>query len=658
MKTARQSGIRTVAVYSDADRNSMHVEMADEAYHIGSPEPQKSYLNIEKILNVAKDSGAQGVHPGYGFLSENSTFSEECERNGITFIGPSGHSMNLMASKSAAKTLMQDASVPVVPGYHGEGQDIEQLAEEAEKIGFPVLIKAVLGGGGKGMRIVENMDQLKEAIDLAQREAASSFGDSRILIEKYIRKPRHVEVQVFSDKHDNHVYLWDRDCSVQRRYQKIIEEAPAPGLEESLRRQMGSAAVNAARAVQYTGAGTVEFILDRETDEFYFMEMNTRLQVEHPVTEMITGVDLVKWQFEIACGHPLPLSQEQIPLRGHAVESRIYAENPSKDFMPGSGTVSYLRTPSTSSSVRIDTGIREGDTVSVFYDPMIAKLIVWDQNRHRAMQKMRKALDDFRVSGLSTNISFLKTLASHPSFLDVDIDTGFIPRHRDTLFPPEEATKDAHFAIGSLARSLSSQKNEKKGAWEQLNNMRVNHTHSRIYRFIDNNLSEDSSQREVEVKMETSENGSYNITVSRSDSKPVQFEGVTATLDSDGQLEVRLAGKKTVCSFKEQGDSLDLFLADDRTSLTFEPIKMGGGEDTWAGSLLAPVTGQVKSILVQKGDLVQKGQTLIIMSAMKMEFVVQAPSDGVVDTVLCLEGATVNENHQVVQLHTEPSSEE
>jgi len=652
MRTAKKHGVKTVAIYSDADKNAMHVNMADEAYHIGPSDPSQSYLNIPKIIDVCKRSGAQGVHPGYGFLSENATFSDECENNGISFIGPTGNSMRMMASKSAAKILMTDANVPVVPGYHGEGQELEQLQQEAEKIGFPVLIKAVLGGGGKGMRIVEDAAELKVALELAQREAASSFGDSRILIEKYIRKPRHVEVQVFSDKHDNHVYLWDRDCSVQRRYQKIIEEAPAPGLDEDIRREMGQAAVNSARAVNYNGAGTVEFILDRETDKFYFMEMNTRLQVEHPVSEMITQQDLVLWQLKVAAGHPLPLNQDEIPRIGHSVESRIYAESPARDFMPGSGTISYLRTPTQDlPHVRVDTGIREGDTVSVFYDPMIAKLITWDTTRERAMQQMRRALASFRVSGLNTNISFLESLTRHQAFLDEDLDTGFIPRYKDDLFPPSKPTDDLHFALTSFATLLDNQKGGEEDPWGALDDLRVNHKHTHTFNFLDTNLEENQG---VQVNLESQGQGKgYSITITRETSNEVvEYGHIDGFLNSDGYVDVVLNGKREKCSFKRNGDNFDLFMDEDRASLTFKPIDLGADDGSSGGSLLAPVTGVVKSVKVKKGDHVEKGDSLVVMSAMKMEFIVQAPSSGVVDSVLCLEGETVDENKQVVLMET------
>ncbi|MEC3769666.1 acetyl-CoA carboxylase biotin carboxylase subunit, partial [Cupriavidus sp. SS-3] len=446
----RRLGIRTVAVYSDADAEARHVAFCDEAVHIGGAAARDSYLRADHIIEMAKETGAQAIHPGYGFLSENEAFAEACAAAGLVFIGPPASAIHAMGSKSAAKQLMEKAAVPLVPGYHGEDQDPALLRREADRIGYPVLLKASAGGGGKGMRVVESGDGFEAALASVKREASASFGDDKVLVEKYLTRPRHIEIQVFADTHGNCVYLFERDCSVQRRHQKVLEEAPAPGMTEERRRAMGEAAVAAAKAVGYVGAGTVEFIADYSNGEdgsFYFMEMNTRLQVEHPVTEMITGQDLVEWQLRVAAGEPLPLAQEQLRIDGHALEARIYAENPDKQFLPSTGTLRFLRTPPAvqfmrgedahgPAGVRIDAGVREGDTISPFYDPMIAKLIVWGKDRDEALARMRQALAAYHVVGLSTNVAFLQRLVKSEAFRTADLDTGLIARNEAVLFPP------------------------------------------------------------------------------------------------------------------------------------------------------------------------------------------------------------------------------
>ncbi|MBF0333350.1 MAG: acetyl-CoA carboxylase biotin carboxylase subunit, partial [Alphaproteobacteria bacterium] len=433
IRTCRRMGVRSVAVFSDADASAMHVAMADEAIHIGPAPARESYLRGDVILEAARRAGAQAVHPGYGFLSENAAFARACEAAGVVFIGPPVPAIEAMGSKVESKRLMETAGVPMVPGYHGAEQSAEALCAAARKIGFPVLVKASAGGGGKGMRVVRAESELAEAVASARREAESSFGDGMLLIERYVEQPRHVEIQVFADRHGNVVHLWERDCSLQRRHQKVIEEAPAPGLEDSVRARMGEAGVAAARAVGYVGAGTVEFLYS--AGGFYFIEMNTRLQVEHPVTEMITGRDLVEWQLRVAAGERLPLTQAEIPRRGHAFEARLYAEDPARDFMPSIGTLHHLRPPAEGPHVRVDTGVREGDAVSIHYDPMIAKLIVWDEDRPAALRRLRAALAEYEVVGVATNAAFLAALAGHPDFAKDAVDTGFIERHRAELVP-------------------------------------------------------------------------------------------------------------------------------------------------------------------------------------------------------------------------------
>ncbi|MFO1169323.1 MAG: acetyl-CoA carboxylase biotin carboxylase subunit, partial [Rhodoblastus sp.] len=455
VRTARRMGVATVAVYSEADASARHVRMADEAVFIGASPARESYLVIEKIIEAAKRTGAQAIHPGYGFLSENEAFCEACEKAGIVFIGPPVHAIHAMGSKSEAKKLMEAAGVPLTPGYHGDDQDPARLKGEADAIGYPVMIKAAAGGGGKGMRQVMKAEDFDAALASCKREAAASFGSDHVLVEKYIVRPRHIEIQVFGDRHGGCVHLFERDCSVQRRHQKVLEEAPAPGMTAERRRQMGEAAVAAAKAVGYVGAGTVEFIATQD-GQFYFMEMNTRLQVEHPVTEMITGLDLVEWQLRVAAGEKLPLAQEQLHINGHALEARVYAEDPAKNFLPSTGRLVHLAPPAESLNVRVDTGVEEGDSISPFYDPMIAKLIVWDDDRDRALSRMQQALADYRVVGVNNNIDFLSRLVASPAFASADLDTGLIEREADYLFPGAEQPPARVFAIAALSELLRS----------------------------------------------------------------------------------------------------------------------------------------------------------------------------------------------------------
>ncbi|PIY68073.1 acetyl-CoA carboxylase biotin carboxylase subunit, partial [Shewanella sp. CG_4_10_14_0_8_um_filter_42_13] len=454
IKTAQTMGVRTIALYSDADKDARHVAMADESFYLGGSAPADSYLKADLIIEIAKKSGAQAIHPGYGFLSENAEFARKCEQNGIAFVGPGSDAIDAMGSKSAAKNIMSKANVPLVPGYHGDDQTDATLIAQAKAIGFPLLIKAAYGGGGKGMRIVENDGEILEAVKSARREAISSFGNDKLLMERYLRQPRHVEVQVFADSHGHAIYLSDRDCSIQRRHQKVVEEAPAPGLSDELRAQMGNAAVAAAKAIDYVGAGTVEFLLDTD-NSFYFMEMNTRLQVEHPVTEMVTGQDLVKWQLLVASGGELPLSQDEVRIHGHSFEVRIYAEDPQNEFLPASGKLNFLREPEQNRHVRIDSGIRENDIISNFYDPMIAKLIVWDESRPRALQRLVHALESYQISGLKHNIEFLANIAEHPAFAAADFCTDFIERYGDTLIGDAAVEADTALALAGLFQVLS-----------------------------------------------------------------------------------------------------------------------------------------------------------------------------------------------------------
>ena len=483
--TARRMGVATVAVYSDADRNSLHVTLADEAVYIGAAPARESYLLGEKILAAAQISGAEAIHPGYGFLSENADFAAACADQGVVFIGPGVAAIASMGSKSAAKRIMEQAGVPLVPGYHGDDQDPARLKSAAQSMGYPVLLKATAGGGGKGMRQVWSADEFDEALAAAKRESLASFSDDTMLVEKYLIKPRHVEFQIFFDHLGHGIYLAERDCSVQRRHQKIIEEAPAPGMTDGLRQAMGATAITAARAIDYRGAGTVEFLLQQD-GSFYFMEMNTRLQVEHPITEMITGLDLVEWQLRVACDEPLPLTQEAVQIRGHAFEARVYAEDPDNDFLPVTGTLDFLRPPDESRFVRVDTGVCQGDQISVYYDPMIAKLIVWDESRDRALQRLRTALSQYCISGTVTNLDFLYNLATSRPFEDAQLDTGFIDEHANLIFHKHRGNLEHELPIAALALLLHKQRRAKLTAscidpyspWQDTSAWRLNGPHS------------------------------------------------------------------------------------------------------------------------------------------------------------------------------------
>ena len=467
IRTCRELGVRTVAVYSDADADALHVQMADSAVRIGPPLASQSYLRGDAILAAAKQSGAQAIHPGYGFLSESAVFARQCEQAGIKFIGPPVAAIEAMGSKSASKDIMIAAGVPVVPGFHGSEQSVEVLKREAERVGYPIMMKAVLGGGGKGMRIVSSPDELEEKLEGCRREARNSFGDDRVLLERYITRPRHIEFQVFADQHGHAVHLFERDCSVQRRHQKVLEEAPAPGMSADMRRSMGEAAVNAALAVGYEGAGTVEFIFDAATGEYFFMEMNTRLQVEHPVTEMIMRRDLVQWQLHVAAGHPLPAQQSELQAVGAAIEARIYAENPYNNFLPATGAIHHLHAPALSPSVRVESAIRAGDAISIYYDPMISKLVCWGEDRPRALRRMERALRDYQIAGVVTNVPFLLNCVRHDAFRAGQVETGFIAAHLEQLVPQQSGRgerSDVVVSIAALAVLLKEQERLKLSA--------------------------------------------------------------------------------------------------------------------------------------------------------------------------------------------------
>ncbi|HEX8605378.1 MAG TPA: acetyl/propionyl/methylcrotonyl-CoA carboxylase subunit alpha [Pseudoduganella sp.] len=650
--TAHRMGIRTVAVYSEADAGARHVEMCDEAVLIGPAAARESYLKGDTIIAAALATGAQAIHPGYGFLSENDEFAQACADHGLVFIGPPAAAMRAMGSKSAAKTLMEQADVPLVPGYHGERQDSAFLQQQADRIGYPVLLKASAGGGGKGMRIVERSDDFADALASCKREASSSFGDDKVLVEKYLTRPRHIEIQVFADTHGECIYLFERDCSVQRRHQKVLEEAPAPGMTPERRRAMGQAAVNAAKAVGYVGAGTVEFIANQD-GTFYFMEMNTRLQVEHPVTEMITGTDLVEWQLRVANGEALPLLQHQLRIDGHAIEARIYAENPEKGFLPAIGRLRHLHAPQAvhfacndgapaapPAPVRIDAGVREGDAISPFYDPMIAKLIVWGADRQQALVRMRQALAAYQVVGLSTNVAFLQRLMDSDAFANADLDTGLIEQNRAVLFPaPSPASREV-LALATAALLQGERPHDVQGTgdpWRQLNGWRMN---GRLVRTL--NLGDDSGARGVSVTYAGGgwafgmDGASQSLTL-------VRVEGSELWIKLDGQL---LRG----CVVRE-GDAFHVFAHGRHAVLQYiDPLAHAGEAEAEAGALTAPMPGKIVALLVAAGARVTKGAPLLVMEAMKMEHTIAATHDGTVEKMLYQVGDQVTDGAQLLTL--------
>lgn len=647
--TARRMGIATVAVYSDADAHAKHVAACDESVHIGPAPAKESYLCGDKIIAAALASGAQAIHPGYGFLSENAGFAQACAEAGLVFIGPPASAIDAMGSKSAAKALMETAAVPLVPGYHGARQESDFLRNEADRIGYPVLLKASAGGGGKGMRVVERSEEFDAALASCKREAISSFGDDRVLVEKYLTRPRHIEIQVFADHHGHCVYLFERDCSVQRRHQKVLEEAPAPGMSSDRRAAMGQAAVAAARAVGYVGAGTVEFIANQD-GSFYFMEMNTRLQVEHPVTEMITGLDLVEWQLRVAAGEALPLQQDQLRLQGHAIEARIYAENPEKGFLPAIGTLTHLRcAPAVEftlaaagatqpAAVRIDSGVREGDAISPFYDPMIAKLIVWGADRQAALRNLTRALAQYQVVGLATNIGFLQRLVAGQAFATAELDTGLIERHRDSLFPPLSAPATDTLALAAAALlQQERQASTSHDPWAQTSGWRLN---TRLVRTLC--FEDDAGKHSVQV--EYAGNGQH---------WQLQIAGRTHTLEihtaSAERLLITLDGRTLHATVVREAECWHLFDAHGQRSLRYlDPLAHAGHTEAEGGRLTAPMPGKIVALLVEQGASVAQGAALLIMEAMKMEHTITAPAAGTVLALLYAVGDQVAEGAQLL----------
>ena len=631
MRTAKQLGLTTVAVHSAIDREARHSREADLRVDLGGSKAADSYLMIDKLIAAAQASGAQAIHPGYGFLSENAGFARAVEQAGLIFLGPPSSAIDAMGSKSAAKTLMENAGVPLVPGYHGEAQDFETFRAASERIGYPVLLKATAGGGGKGMKVVEHVSELAEALASAQREALSSFGDSRMLVEKYVLKPRHIEIQVFADQQGHCLYLNERDCSIQRRHQKVVEEAPAPGLSPALRQAMGEAAVRAAQTIGYVGAGTVEFLLDAR-GEFFFMEMNTRLQVEHPVTEFITGLDLVEWQIRVAQGQVLPLTQDQVPLIGHAIEVRLYAEDPDNDFLPATGTLEVYRESQAGVGRRVDSGVAEGDVISPFYDPMLGKLIAWGDNREQARLRLLAMLDEFAVAGVRTNLKFLRRIIGHPAFADAELDTGFIPRHQADL-QPESAPLDEHFWQAAAAAYGHSEpagirQDDPQSPWAIGDGLRLG-----LPAEIDVHLSCNDQQQQVRL--------------GNSGASLIELHGEQLSIERDGVRHQHLALRRGATLYlKWQGEL--------QTVTRFDPIAaVDARHAPEGGGLTAPMNGSIVRVLVEVGQLVEAGTQLVVLEAMKMEHSIRASQAGTVKALYCSEGEMVSEGTVLVELTQE-----
>ncbi|MFJ4386912.1 acetyl/propionyl/methylcrotonyl-CoA carboxylase subunit alpha [Pseudomonas sp. NPDC089408] len=627
MRTAKAMGLTTVAVHSATDRDARHSREADIRVDLGGTKAADSYLLVDKLLAAAKASGAQAIHPGYGFLSENAGFARAIEQAGLIFLGPPASAIDAMGSKSAAKALMEAAGVPLVPGYHGEAQDLDTFRAAAERIGYPVLLKASAGGGGKGMKVVEEESQLADALASAQREAQSSFGDARMLVEKYVLKPRHVEIQVFADQHGNCLYLNERDCSIQRRHQKVVEEAPAPGLSPELRRAMGEAAVRAAQAIGYVGAGTVEFLLDAR-GEFFFMEMNTRLQVEHPVTEAITGLDLVAWQIRVACGEALPITQEQVPLVGHAIEVRLYAEDPANEFLPATGRLTLYRESAAGEGRRVDSGVSEGDVVSPFYDPMLGKLIAWGEDREQARLRLLAMLDEFAIGGLKTNIAFLRRILAHPAFAAAELDTGFIPRHQDVLLPAPQALPAAFWEAAAEAwlqgQAGQQREDDRDSPWGERNGLRLGLPARASLHLV-------SGSQDQAVALE------------RSAASTWQLLGEQLVHDQDGVRTQHLAIRRGGTLYLQWDGEMHAIEA-------FDPIAKAEASHSHQGGLGAPMNGSIVRVLVEPGQVVETGTALVVLEAMKMEHSIRAPHAGTVKALFCLEGDMVSEGTVLVEL--------
>jgi 3-methylcrotonyl-CoA carboxylase alpha subunit len=638
IRTARRMGVKTVAVYSEADAGALHTTMADEAYAIGPPPARDSYLNIPRIMAAAQQSGTTAIHPGYGFLSESADFAEACAAADIVFIGPPAAAIRSMGSKSAAKALMETVGVPLVPGYHGEDQSDDHMTTAANAIGYPVLIKASAGGGGKGMHIVTRESELASALATARREAASAFGDGRLLIEKYLADPRHIEVQVFADRQGNVVHLFERDCSIQRRHQKLIEEAPAPGLTDAQRQRLGDLAVKATRAVNYVGAGTIEFVAS--DGHFYFIEMNTRLQVEHVATEMITGLDLVEWQLRVAAGEKLPLAQKAIRRKGHAVEARLYAEDPARDFLPAAGKIGLLRLPDETDALRVETGLRQGDAVTPYYDALIAKLIAWGEDRTAAMERLRRALAATKLAGIASNRDLLLRIVGHRDFAKGAQDTGYIPRHRAEFLSAAEAPLEALIAA-SLAILLepSTRRSASDGAspWQRRDFWRLLGKASHCFRFRD-------GERERDLELHFA-GDRYRCTI---DGREIAAQ---AQRSSNADLEIELDGRRFAASILRAGSDLWVALPERICRLIYlDSLAPEHRAEGTAGKIVAPMPGKVSAILVAPETPVKRGQVLMQIEAMKMELAITAPEDGIVAAINFAVGALVDEGAELAVL--------
>lgn len=648
VRTAKKMGIRCVAIYSDADKNALHVKMADEAYYVGPSPVIESYLRGDVIIEIAKRCGANAIHPGYGFLSENPDFAAACAKANISFIGPPEDAIRAMGSKSAAKKIMEKAGIPLISGYHGDDQSLTTLKKAASKIGYPILLKAASGGGGKGMRVVEEESDFANAYTAAKREASSSFGEDSLLLEKYLRKPRHVEVQVFADTHGNCISLFDRDCSIQRRHQKIIEEAPAPNISDKIRKSMSTAAIKAAQAIQYVGAGTIEFLLD-EDEQFYFMEMNTRLQVEHPVTEMITGLDLVEWQLRIAMGEKLPLKQEDIKCHGHAFEARIYAEDPSNQFLPATGKLHYLRMPEEDEHVRIDSGVTTGNDISIYYDPLIAKLIVWDQTREQALKQLQRALSQIKIVGVITNTDFLQRIADNQHFARVKIETGFIPRYHDELFKSFINNSEQSIALTCLYVLLKQQHQTKKYAlnstdrfspWFSLQNWRVNLPSEQTLIFLHH-------QQQMNVRIQFRDNY-YELAIDKN------IYRAFGELQNEHELIATINDQIIHASIVEYQNRYHLFYNRMHEQLElFNPALQVTHEEEMTGHLNAPMPGTVVAIMIKPGTLVDRSTSLLVIEAMKMEHTIYAPARGKVTAIHYQIGDKVDEGAELLEFVAE-----
>jgi 3-methylcrotonyl-CoA carboxylase alpha subunit len=632
IKTAKMMGLSTVAVYSEVDANSLHVKQADEAICIGPAPSKDSYLRGDLILQKAKELNVDAIHPGYGFLSENAQFAEACAQQDIIFIGPTIEAIKAMGSKSAAKQIMHQAGVPLVPGYHGDDQNPALIKQSANEMGYPVLLKATAGGGGKGMRQVWSEAEFDDALAAAKREAMSSFSDDKMLVEKYLTEPRHVEIQVFCDNHKNGVYLFERDCSIQRRHQKVIEEAPAPNMSEELRASMGEAALKAAFAIDYSGAGTVEFLLDTD-GSFYFMEMNTRLQVEHPVTEMITGEDLVEWQIRVANNETLPKTQSQLVMQGHSFEARIYAEDPNNDFLPAAGILQLLKTPITNAKVRIDTGVEQGDEVSIYYDPMIAKLVVWDETREKALARLETCLQHYAIGGVTTNIDYLRRIAGSMPFKQAQLTTDFIERHSDSITTATIVEVATYLPAIALAYLLSEQINCEDSLentpWGVYDSFRSNLLHQRaIVLVVNDKIHTVSTTMNSANQWVLDINGEHQV--------------ISGIITGD-TLSYNLNGMKTKLLIMFTNAEISLFTPQGILTAQIQAADLGETrEDDHANSVIAPMNGTVVALLVKVGDKVKKGQQLIIVEAMKMEHSIKAPYDGIVAECFFKQGDLVS----------------